>query len=109
MSTTPAETSQPDNRRMNIVKVALGCTGLSMLLCSALVMIGIIITPFAFRSLPPEYQERFIGRFPFLASFKPTPAHSLFLPTAASTSDDVLALLGTPVITNTPAASPTKS
>ncbi len=95
---------RPSINRSNWVKWALGCSGVSMLVCTSLVMLLVIVTPVVFRSLLPEQQAWIIRRLPFMSDLRPTQPFSS-LPTFGPTSESALALLSTPVSSPTPAPS----
>src|SRR4051794_19202981 len=104
MNTPPTQTEQPQSPQMDRMKLALGCAGVSMVLCTGLIMLALIVMPVAFRSLPPEYQYKFSERLPFLKAFKPTEPPLAYLPTVAATSAAAMELLNTssPNITPSP-------
>src|SRR5581483_1478049 len=93
---------------INVMKWALGCAGVGMMLCTGAIMFSLIVAPALFRSLDSDLQFRIVRRFPFLASLqdRPTPPFKA-LPAVGATSANALALLSTPV--NTPTASSTRT
>ncbi|MEP7289781.1 MAG: C39 family peptidase [Chloroflexota bacterium] len=95
----PPPPASPDNRRINMVKLGLGCVGLSTFVCTGAIMLVLILTPIAFRSLSPEYQDKFLRRIPALAAFKATVPFT-YLPTIGATNANALALLATPTSGN---------
>ena len=94
----------PSINRSNWAKWALGCAGLSMLICTSLIMLLVIVTPVVFRSLLPEQQAWIIRRLPFMSDLRPTQPFSS-LPTFGPTSANAMALLSTPVSSPTSAPS----
>jgi hypothetical protein len=90
------------HRRVNLIKWGLGLTGLGMLLFTGITMAILIVTPIWFRGLPVSEQVIWIGRVPFLETFKPTRVYSAdTLPTAIVTDNGALALLATSVTSPT--------
>jgi tetratricopeptide (TPR) repeat protein len=89
---------RPARSRVNLIKWALGCTGLGMLAFTGLTMVALIVTPIVFRSLDPEMQYKIVKRLPFMASFQPTQPYQ-YLPTIAATNANAIALLSTPLST----------
>ncbi len=105
MNTESSKPARPP-RDINMVKWSLGCVGVAMVLCTGVVMLGLIVTPIAFRSLSPETQDKFIRHFPFTSNFMPTQP-VVVLPTNVAKNGDALALLATPTQTVAVVSSPT--
>ncbi len=83
-------------QHLTLLKLSLGCVGISMILFTSLAFLVLIITPMWFRSLPTSEQVIWMNRVPLLEAFKPTRVYSAdVLPTAASRDEDALALLAT--------------
>lgn len=92
-------------RRMNVIKWALGLTGVGMILFTALTMIVLIVAPMWYRSLPTSEQVIWANRVPLLAAFEPTKVYNADrLPTTAPDQAEqaaALALLASPVASPT--------
>src|SRR5258708_6907301 len=93
-----------EKRQVNYVKWGLGCSGFGMVFCTGIIVLGVIVWPVVFRSLPGEWQDRFIRRFNCMADLVHTHV-PVALPTSAFKSGDAMALLATS--TSTLVASPT--
>src|SRR5712692_172022 len=97
MTSSQPEQPVPSNaRRMNIIKLALGCTGVSMVLCTGLLMLVLIVAPIVFRSLKPYDWYEIDKHAHFLLVFKPTDP-VVVLPTSVGTSGNAMDLLASPI------------
>src|SRR5437879_3955219 len=98
-STQPAQATQraqSDSRRINRIKLALGCSGVGMLLFTGVAMFLLIITPLVFRNLPSDRRASLVTRFPFMVAFQPTRPFDKYLPTVQANGTNAVLLL-TPV------------
>src|SRR5258708_1340984 len=93
MDTQPP--TQPNNQRINMIKLGLGCTGVGMILCTGAILVGLIVMPIVFRNLLPEQQYKIMKYAPFMSAFKPTEA-LVVLPTSVGSSGNALLLLASP-------------
>lgn len=100
-------------RRQTLLKLGLGCVGLSMILFAGVTLAILIITPIWFRSLPTSEQVVWMNRIPMLEAFKPTRVYAVdVLPTAQvdlEAAKTALLNLQTPIPTasSTPLPGPT--
>src|SRR5689334_9098883 len=106
MSTQSAPPARPERNPVNMVKWGLGCAGVSMVLCTGLAMLALIVAPVVFRSLPGQWQDRFVRNIPITAKLLPTNP-PINLPTSGASKNDVLALLASPTPTQPSVATPT--
>lgn len=87
---------QPRTAGTNWIKWGLGCAGISMLLVTGALMLGVIVGPAVFRNLSPADQDRLVRRLPFLSGLLPTnPAAAISPPVLPIPTGDALALLDT--------------
>src|SRR5437868_11367002 len=108
MSTQSTPPTQAERPPINVVKWGLGCAGISMVLCTGIAMLSLIIAPVVFRNLPDEWQDRFVRNIPITARLLPThPA--IVLPTSNASKNDVAALLASPTTTPLSQLAPTQS
>src|SRR5436189_1033486 len=96
MDTQSKPPTQPNNQRINMIKLGLGCSGVSMILGTGVILVGLIVMPIVFRSLLPEQQYKIIKYAPFMSAFKPTEVLVVLPTSIASNGNDALLLLASP-------------